>query len=265
MAVRTSVVTCVLAALAAGCGAVPPARWSPDEDRGADEAVVFLSSDCTAVVVGPRTLLTAAHCVEEGGPWAVGVGSEAVAVESCALHPRAYPEPRECGAGPGDTRLAHDLAVLTLATPLDAEPVPVLLAPPSIAAGWWDRRRVRLVGWDRRPRIVGPLARRSGTNRVVRVEVGTLVTEPESSEGFATIIGDSGGPALVRLEGRERVVGILRGGPGRGSAASVFAATFDPENSRWLADVLPEAQTCDLRSIDERSPFGDVTASTTTR
>ncbi|MCB9594762.1 MAG: trypsin-like serine protease [Sandaracinaceae bacterium] len=244
MGSRSLVVACVLG-LATACGAPAP-RWSPPADLSADDAVLYVSSDCNAVLVGPTTALTAAHCVEEPEPLHVRVGARVVPVTRCDVHPRAYAEPRPCGAGPGRTELDHDLALLTLAEPVGVAPVPVLLAEPALRPGWWRDLSVRLVGWDRRPRFVGPLARRSGDNQIVDMRRGVFVTAPVGAEGFRTIVGDSGGPALIRVGGIERVAGVLRGGPSLGSPRSVYAATFEPDNARWLVDVLPREVTLDL-------------------
>ena len=249
---RSSVVTCV-SMLIAACAASPP-HWTPAQDVSADEAVVYVSSDCTAVLVGEQTALTAAHCVDEPGALHVQVGRRRIPVRDCVVHPDAYRSPRGCGAGPGETALAHDLAVLTLAEPTDVHPVPVLLTAP-LARSWWSERTVRLVGWDRRPRFVGPLERRSGENQIVQMHPHTFVTEPVGRAGFTTIIGDSGGPALLRVDGAERVVGVLRGGPAPGSRRSVYAPTFEPGNARWLLSVLPEEFARDI-VIDEELPFG---------
>lgn len=253
MASRISAVICALSLL--GCGAATD-RWTPPEDVRADSAVVFLSSECTAVVVGARVALTAAHCVEARGPYALRIGRRDVPVDRCAVHPGAYPEPRDCGAGDGRTTVAHDLAVLFLAEPAGVEPVEVLLAPPAPFERWWVRHPVRVVGWDRRPRVVGYLARRDGHNRIARMGSETFVTVPERRDGFAPVIGDSGGPALLRISGEERVAGVLRGTPAYGSRASLFAATFAPENARWLLRTLPRELATDL-SFDELEPFGE--------
>lgn len=214
-----------------------------------------LSSECSAVVVAPAHALTAAHCVEEGAPLALGSGAREIPVVACAVHPRAYGEPRPCGAGPGAAVAAHDLALLTLAEAVGVTPLDVLLADPGLSPDFWRGRAVRLVGWDRRPALVGPLARRTGVNRVVVAAHGLLLTEPASAGGFATVIGDSGGPLLVRLGAEERVAGILRGGPAPASRRSLYAATYAPENARWLAGALPPERVEDL-ALDEGRPFG---------
>jgi hypothetical protein len=143
---------------------------------------------------------------------------------------------------PGRTIPAHDLAVLSLGAAVPAEvatPLAVLVSPPTERdeEGWWRNRRVRLVGWGRRPEFIGQASRRAGWNAVSRVENGIVVTVPEAEDAFRSRTGWSGGPALVRLGGQEHVVGILFGGERADSRDSIFAATFEPLNAGWLARV----------------------------
>jgi len=207
------------------------------------------------VLIGERTALTAAHCVEAEGALHVRLGDRQIPVRACVVHPLAYAASRGCNEGRGRTNAVHDLAVLTLAETVEIGPVPLLFTAPGLDSAWWIERPVRLVGWDRRPRFVGPLERRSGTNQITRLGGGGFVTEPAQRSGFSTIIGDSGGPALVRIGGAEHLAGVLSGGTAPGSRASVYAATFEPLNAAWLIRVLPSVVGQDL-DMDEAAPFG---------
>lgn len=245
---------------AAGCSPAPAPGRIPRAAAEVDAAVVQLSSECTGTLVGPRAVLTAAHCVEEPGPWHVRVDAPteraSIAVIDCAVHPRAYATPRGCGAGAGRTAPDHDLALLTLArSPRGVRPVEVVLTAPHPRPRWWRDRRVRLIGWHRRPRLVGPLSRDGGPNRIVALDPGAFRTAPLGGRGFATRVGDSGAPALLWQPGGERVLGVLYGGPAPGARSSIFAATYAPANARWLLERAGSEFARDLAHLDPDDPW----------
>jgi len=228
----------------AGCGGGAGAPWRADlGDRDLDRghpATVYLDSECSGVLVAPHLVLTAAHCVlTEQPPTSVVVAEgrrrARLGVRRCQLHPDAAGE-GGCDAGPGSPPApGADLALLELdgAVPTDlASPLPVLIGAPR---RWPDPTRVRLVGWNRRPFTVGVPRRYGGLNRVVRVGPRTLTTRPARRGGFSTRRGNSGGPVLVRVAGELAVAGVLHGGSARDAEESVFATTFSPRSSSWIA------------------------------
>lgn len=101
--------------------------------------------------------------------------------------------------------------------------------------------------------------RQSGEDRprraYVALEGATLLTEPSARSGFATTIGDSGGPALIHDGRTERVMGLLFGGPASSSRRSIYALTFEPENARWLLAAIGGSFGRDLDTRDLEDPF----------
>ncbi|WP_132254826.1 S1 family peptidase [Methylobacterium segetis] len=122
-----------LGALAGPAGAVVGGREAPE---GASGSVMVLSSDggvCSAVVLAPDTVLTAAHCAAGRAEHRVHYreGAEPVLVEVAgrAVHP-GY----DAGAIAGRRR-SIDLALLRTATPLPARFAPARLAADGPRAG----------------------------------------------------------------------------------------------------------------------------------
>ena len=151
---------------------------------------------CTGVLVAPRVVLTAAHCVS-AEPLAAWFGGDARSSDEVwaidALEVSQAYEPLT-GAG--------DLALLYLEQ--DA-PVPPLALGPAPTAG----ERVRIIGFGI-DGLGSPFGvKRTGFARVEEIldESLRLVADPSLS-----CSGDSGGPVLASDGTREWVAGIIRSG-----------------------------------------------------
>ncbi|MBK8481210.1 MAG: trypsin-like serine protease [Proteobacteria bacterium] len=197
----------MLLCLLAGCAA----DTSPERAASLAQAIANGSADaghpsvgalrtpagalCTATLVGRRTLLSAAHCVQlfgrEAAAFQLGRGSYAVV--AATMHPDF-----DFATG------ANDLAVLTLDRAPAEAPLAVSSQPPSL----FDQ--VVLVGFGRTEEsaIDSQGIKRQATNRVLW-KTATTFGYFTTWGGSGTICpGDSGGPALLHLADRDVVVGV---------------------------------------------------------
>ncbi len=184
-----------------------------------DPAVVLLVSypldesaldTCTAALIAPTVLVTAAHCVDPSthGGHAFGVFTEPdastyadiaqlkphlAAVKSVHVHPEYDTAPP----------FRADIAVVVLDQPLTAAPLPINRAAlsPSLVGG--------------PARIVGYGQVQYGKYNVIKHEASTVVasigpvdTVIVGDLKHRSCIGDSGGPALVKIDGVETIVGV---------------------------------------------------------
>ena len=158
---------------------------------------------CTGTVIAPRTVVTAAHCVEDspGGGFYFAFGasdrspSRSIRVRSAQVHPMwdSY-------------RLLNDIALLELEEDAGVTPVPVLFERP--ATSW----TVKLVGYG----VSNGYAQSGGgTKREVDVTIYSLEDTTWSYRtmgGRSACNGDSGGPALYSMGGELVLMGITSWG-----------------------------------------------------
>jgi V8-like Glu-specific endopeptidase len=167
-----------------------------------------LAVHCTGTLVGPRLVLTAAHCVSDprlGSSLEVMFGSDVASSGSRFMRVTQavrHPDYR----GDGD---AADLAVLVLDGAALVAPVALGEQPLDGTVG----ASVRVVGFG----VTGPSdgatgTKRSGTSTVAEVQDRVFRTVPGPS---LTCQGDSGGPLFAPVGPAERLVGVTsRGDPG---------------------------------------------------
>lgn len=172
---------------------------------------------CTASIIAPTWILTAAHCVEGDAAYSVRVGSltrssGGVVADVAAkhLHPEyGWPD--------------HDIALLELATPIETT-----YSPLATSEDMADGQAVTLYGWgSENPDWSGPLpenlkyANGSVDSISCHSETAPLVcTQTDGSVAG----GDSGGPAVVQSAADGELV-----------QAGVCAVGHQPAGSGWAA------------------------------
>jgi secreted trypsin-like serine protease len=155
------------------------------------------SAICSGVIVGPRTVLTAAHCVEKANAVSVLFGAEpSMFAEAEILAEEWWPHEHY------DSRVSnyeYDIAILKLSRPAPRMTKLAKLAGPEELAkpdpGNWDR-----VGFGGRDG--GNL--RNWTDPTFLGE--KAATAIQTRDVFA-VQGDSGGPVYLRAQGKYYLVG----------------------------------------------------------
>ncbi|SMF57792.1 S1 family peptidase [Pseudobacteriovorax antillogorgiicola] len=159
---------------------------------------------CTATLIKPQWLLTAAHCVKNGVDKLVfAIGPEAkrgntYSIERAIQHPRYYPNP---------VGSLYDIALVKL-----AQGVPSSVAEPIL----YSREAIEpLLGDDVLYLGYGSTSGESailglGIKRKVTLPISRIddVTYSTSFEDKGLCTGDSGGPGLVQVAGELNIVGV---------------------------------------------------------
>lgn len=201
-------------AIALSCGALPRERISDAQQGivggnapppGAWPAVGWLAEPgCSATLVAPSLVLYAAHCgIDLTSIWfgdrflPEGPSAEGeVPIAYCEKHPSA-------GIGSG-----ADIAFCELADALVGVPV-LPIATACVRAQLTEGIETTLIGFG----FDSPTGTGEGTKRVARAPLEHIdleLTIGNSETG--TCDGDSGGPALVRIEEEWWLVGVLSSG-----------------------------------------------------
>lgn len=210
---------------------------------------------CTGTALDPRTILTAAHCLEDLGAdvitagygGATLAGQQQVDVVAHQMHPSYDP-----------WVVVHDLAVLRTAAPMAIDSFPTLPTAGQAARARTSSARFTLYGWGdvRSGRVTGRLhlarmANRSrqakriwgsdfGSNR--QLGAGGLPHSARRSYPGACA-GDSGGPLVMAVRGAPVVVGVTSYGVRRCGAASPTIFTAVGHYTRWIRDTAAALST----------------------
>jgi hypothetical protein len=149
---------------------------------------------CTSTAVGPKVILTAAHCIPDGESGQVTIGGQAVAIR-CDHHP---------GYGAGNRTTDFALCAVTEG---EIANVPFEVVGTALAHARLDQT-VTLSGYgcleeNGQDRNFGVL--HVGTAKVIRTPIGDDI-DTVTSGGAALCFGDSGGPAYFDAGDGERLI-----------------------------------------------------------
>jgi len=173
-------------------------------DNG-DPAVVLLAAypsdhstlfTCTAVVIAPQALLTAAHCVDHPGfEFGVFFGADASAyptlddlVPQLAAVTAVHPHASYSTSAP----FFADIAVVDLALPTAVTPLPFVRTPPTVDMVGAE---VRIVGYGETVYGQNNAARYAATTTIANLDPDDTILIGNTAT--RTCVGDSGGPAVL--------------------------------------------------------------------
>jgi hypothetical protein len=194
-------------------------------DDDGDPAVVLLFADgqpvCTASIIAPHLVLTAAHCIDTRTPERVEIGSlvggASLDVVAAFINPEFDP-----------TTVRGDAALLVLGSSAPVDPLPTCGAGTAYPIG----TDVRVVGFGLAFTGDGsPLRKREGDMTLAAQRDGILQLAPNPS---SLCHGDSGGPALVVVDGVSCVAGVTS------SAANACAGNVVESDVRALAGWISQ-------------------------
>jgi V8-like Glu-specific endopeptidase len=226
-----------LVALAIGCGPATSVDTSrPSREESAADGIVggsvtsefpatgaltrYGSAHCTATLIAPRKVVTAAHCL-------VGISASSLrfVIGPSLSSAQANIQVVEIVPHPAydDSSLVNDIGYATLSA--DAPVAPMKLATMDSS---WSGKHLTFVGYG----VTSGNGGGAGVKRAVSMPIASVWPTQFSYQtpGKNTCSGDSGGPAFAQVNGEWRVAGVTSYGDawcqqyGVDTRVDVFAA-----------------------------------------
>ena len=192
---------------------------------------------CTGSIIGPRLILTSAHCFDTGYPkWHIQLNEKTFDVDKIAIH-KQYRREEVFDAYWNfllEIRLHHDLALIQTKQILPTQQL-ALLANENDQA-WLN---VFMAGFGQTEHLFG-IGQGEGTLRIAGPVILNEIVSPRitlKDQPVGGCLGDSGGPLLNKQNGQLFILGVLSQSDclGQTTYQRVSQQTLAHEDFHWGA------------------------------